>query len=62
MIAAKSISCTIFFYPDAWCNRHVVAFFQTSVLKELRILYPLSPQQYLDNANIAKVQNKASTS
>ena len=31
-------------YPEAWCNRHVAAFFQTSVLKEVRILSPLSPQ------------------
>ena len=27
-------------YPQAWCNRHVAAFFETSVLKEVRILCP----------------------
>ena len=35
-------------YPEAWCNRHVAVFFQTSVLKEVRILCPLSPQYYDD--------------
>ena len=32
-------------YPEVSCNRHVAAFFETSVLKEVRILYPL----YLHN-------------
>ena len=37
-------------YPEAWCNRHVAAFFKTSVLKEVRILCPLSLQQYYNDA------------
>ena len=58
------ISCnnwkTFFFiqtyrYPEVWCNRHVAAFFETSVLKEVRILYLLSPQQYDNAANTKKV-------
>ena len=52
----------IYRYPEAWCNRHVAAFFRTSVLKEVPILYPLSPQLYYGDANISKIQNKASTS
>ena len=41
---------TLFFiqichYPEVWYNRHVAAaFFEASVLKEVRILYQLSPQ------------------
>ena len=34
----------IYHYPEVWYNRHVAAFFETSVLKEVHILYPLSPQ------------------
>ena len=34
----------IYCYPEVWCNRDVAAFFKTSVLKEVLILYPLSPQ------------------
>ena len=30
-------------YPDVFCYRHVVALFELSVSKEVRILYPLSP-------------------
>ena len=30
-------------YPEVWCNRHVAALFETSVLKKVRILY-LFPQ------------------
>ena len=41
----------IYHYPEVWCNRHVAAFFETSVLKEVLILYPLSPQQYQNAAN-----------
>ena len=47
--------------PVVWCNRHVVAFFEASVLKEVRILYPLSPQN-ITLMLIPKVQNKASPS
>ena len=32
------------FYPEHFCNRDVVEFFETIVLKEVRILYPLSLQ------------------
>ena len=32
----------IYRYPVVWCNRHDAEFFDTSVLKEVRILYPLS--------------------
>ena len=40
---------TLFFiqnyrFPEVWDNRHVAAFFETRVLKEVRILYPLSSQ------------------
>ena len=47
---------TLFFikfypYPEVFCNCHVVAFFETSVLKEVRILRPLSPQQDDNTAN-----------
>ena len=52
----------IYRYSEAWCNRYVAAFFQTSVSKEVHISYPLSPQEYYDDINIAKVQYKASTS
>ena len=31
-------------YPEASCQRHVAAFFETSVLKEIRVLCPLSPK------------------
>ena len=49
-------------YPDVSCNRHVAALFETSVLKDVRILNPLSPQKHYDAGNTIKVQNKASTS
>ena len=29
---------------EVWRNRHVILFYETSVLKEVHILYPLSPQ------------------
>ena len=56
---------TLFFiqiclYPGHFCNHYVVAFFETSVLKEVRILYLLSPQ--LTPKPLPKVQTKASTS
>ena len=38
-------------YSEAWCNCHAAAFFRTSVLKEVHILYPLSPHKYYDDAN-----------
>ena len=62
VINANSIFTQSYRYPEAWFNRHVAVFFQTNFWEEVRILYPLSPQQYYDDANIAKVQNKASTS
>ena len=34
----------IYQYSVVWYNRHVAAFFETGVLKEVRILFPLSPQ------------------
>ena len=34
----------IYCYSEVWCNRHVTAFFETSDLKEVSILYPSSPQ------------------
>ena len=43
-------------YPKVWCNRHVAAFFEISVLKEVFILYPLSPQKHYNAANTTKVQ------
>ena len=39
----------IYRYPEVWYNRHIAAFFEVSVLKEVRNLYQLSPQQH-DNA------------
>ena len=44
VITASSIFTQIYRYPEAYCNRHVAAFFETNVLKEVRILCPLSPQ------------------
>ena len=34
----------IYHYPEVSYNRNVAAFFETIILKEVRILYPLSPQ------------------
>ena len=48
-------------YPEVWCDRHVAALFETSILKEVRILYPLCLKQHYNAANTTKVQNKAST-
>ena len=31
-------------YPEVWCNRHVATLFETSIWKEVRILYSLFPQ------------------
>ena len=47
---------TLFFtqmyrYPEVRYNRHVAAFFETNVLKEVRILHSLSPQQHHNTAN-----------
>ena len=36
----------IYGYPAVWCNPHVAAIFQTSVLKEVHILDLFSPQYY----------------
>ena len=38
-------------YPATWCNRHVAAFFETNIFKEVRILCPLSLQKYYNDAN-----------
>ena len=38
-------------YPEVWYNHHVVALFETSVLKEVRILHPLSPQKHYNATN-----------
>ena len=40
----------IYRFPEVWHNRHAAAFFQTSVLKEVRILYPLSPHHNAANS------------
>ena len=34
----------IYCYPEVWYNRHVATFFETGVLREAHILYPLSLQ------------------
>ena len=34
----------IYLYPERFYNRHDVTLFETSVLKEVRIVCPLSPQ------------------
>ena len=44
VITGSSIYTQIYRYPEAYYNRHVATFFETSVLKEVRILCPLSPQ------------------
>ena len=44
VITGNSIFTLIYRYPESWWNHHVAAFFETSVLKELHILCPLSPQ------------------
>ena len=42
-------------YSEVVLNHHVFAFFKTSVLKEVRILCPLSPQyHYNDNIRGSK--------
>ena len=38
-------------HPEVWCNRHVAALFETSILKKVRILYSLFPQQHYNAAN-----------
>ena len=40
----KFIVTRIVTYVEFCYNRHVAAFFETSVLKEVRILHPLFPQ------------------
>ena len=45
VITGKQFLRQIYCYSEVWLNRHVVAFFETSVLKEVCIfLYVLSPQ------------------
>ena len=43
----------IYQYPVVCYNRHFAVFFETSVLKEVHILYPLSLQQH-DSATSTK--------
>ena len=31
-------------YPEVWCNHHVAALFEASILKKVRILHTLFPQ------------------
>ena len=45
-------------YPEIWRNRHVAAFFETRVLKEVRTLYLLSPQEYCNDVNKASSKIK----
>ena len=40
----KTFFTQAYCHPEVWYNRHVPVFFVTSVLKEIRILCPLSPQ------------------
>ena len=51
----------IYRYPEVWYNRHVAEFLETSVLKEVCILCPLSPNN-TSMLLILNVQNKSSTS
>ena len=57
----KTFFIQIYCYPEVWYNRPIAAFLEASVLKEVHILHPLSPQ-YHDNAANTKVQNKTPTS
>ena len=41
----------IYRYPEVWWNRHVGLFFETSFLKEVRILCLLSPHWHYNAAN-----------
>ena len=41
----------IYRYPEVWYNPGFAAFFDTSVLKEVHVLYPLSPQSHHNAAN-----------
>ena len=47
----KLVLTQIYCYPEVRCNRHVAAFFETSVLKKVRILYLLSPQKHYNAVN-----------
>ena len=64
------ISCddwkTLFFiqisrYPEVWYNRHVAAFFEKIVLKEVRV-YACYLHNNITMLLIAEVQNEASNS
>ena len=39
-------------YPEVWCKLDVAALFETSILKKVRILYSLFPQEHYNAANI----------
>ena len=41
----------IYHYPEVWRSRHIAVFFETSVLKEVRILHQLSPQWHYNAGN-----------
>ena len=44
VITGNNVFIQIYCYPEAWCNRHVAAVFEISVLKEDFILCLLPPQ------------------
>ena len=46
----------IYRQPELWLNRHITVFFETSVLKEVRVLYPLSPQQHCNATTTKYIQ------
>ena len=59
----RVITKTFFFiqtyrYTEVWCNRHVAALFETSILKKVRILYSLFPQQHYNAANTTMLLTK----
>ena len=48
-------------YPEVWCNRHVAAFFEKIVVKEVRV-YACYLHNNITMLLIAEVQNEASNS
>ena len=44
VIAGRPFFIQLYRYPEVCCNRHLAVFFETSVLKEVRILCLLSQQ------------------
>ena len=45
-------------YLKVWCNHHVAAYFETSALNEVHILYPFSPQQHYNAVTITIPRSK----